>query len=267
MHERALNHCNLKGSYELIDIEENELEATLARLKNEGYAGFNVTIPYKEKIIDLLDSVDHFAMKIGAVNTVLINSSTLKTIGFNTDLFGFSEALFEETKRKDFSSSSAIILGSGGAARAVVAALQCFKFSKIYIAARSEHKVMNLIDDLSGLDQKTAEIIFVEFDQLVSKKIFDKTVLLVNATPLGQSRSNNTDSAILNQIVVQMPANCFVFDTVYASEGQSTTPLVAVARNKNLRACDGTLMLACQAKHSFELWTHKSASPDVMLGR
>lgn len=266
MHARALKHCNLKGSYELIDIEENELEATLARLKNDGYAGFNVTIPYKEKIIPLLDTVLGPPRIVGAVNTVIIEKGY--ATGYNTDIFGINVVIldfFKDVSR--LSNIRALILGSGGAAKACVYALQLLNCKKICISSRNREKGEQIVRQYST---GKMEILFDsslcsgDWSGLLNPEQF---TLVINATPLGQASKSPLQAEYFDGLLTRLNRDVCVFDMVYASGDQNDTPLVSAAKKRGLEVCDGTLMLAEQAAHAFQIWTGNKVSPEVMLGR
>lgn len=265
MHARALKHCNLKGSYELIDIEENELEATLARLKNDGYAGFNVTIPYKEKIIPLLDTVLGPPRIVGAVNTVIIEKGY--ATGYNTDIFGINVVIldfFKDVSR--LSNIRALILGSGGAAKACVYALQLLNCKKICISSRNREKGEQIVRQYST---GKMEILFDsslcsgDWSGLLNPEQF---TLVINATPLGQASKSPLQAEYFDGLLTRLNRDVCVFDMVYATGDQNDTPLVSAAKKRGLEVCDGTLMLAEQAAHAFQIWTGNKVSPEVMLG-
>ncbi len=153
MHKRALKHFDLEGEYTLIDVPESELAATVQRLKDEGYAGFNVTVPYKEKIIPLLDTVPGPPLKLGAVNTVVIDKSTGCATGYNTDITGITLTILDHFKEPGFSKLGAIVLGSGGAARACVYALKLLECKNICILARNEEKARQIVQEMQSIPE------------------------------------------------------------------------------------------------------------------
>ncbi len=283
MHKRALAHCNLQGSYELIDIPEfpeSELASTVQRLKDEGYAGFNVTIPYKEKIIPLLDSVPGPPLKLGAVNTVKIDYSSGHATGFNTDITGITLTILDHFKDPRLMSNlHAIVLGSGGAARACVYALQLIGCRDIQIWARNEVKAQRVADDFKNILPRLLRISIANVRsekcqvstvncQLTADTFFHlEPILLINATPLGQAGKEPVEPEFFDELLSHLPENTFVFDMVYASGEQKVTPLVDAAQKRGLKACDGTFMLARQAAEAFKIWTGRSVSEQVMLGR
>ena len=118
MHEAALKDLGLNGSYDSLETKSEDLIQRIKFLKTNGYLGFNVTIPHKIPISLFLSDVDEFANKVGSVNTVVIDENkNLK--GYNTDVYGFMEPI----KDVDLNNKKAVVLGTGGASRAVVAGL------------------------------------------------------------------------------------------------------------------------------------------------
>ncbi len=283
MHKRALAHCNLQGRYELIDVPESELASTVQRLKDEGYAGFNVTIPYKEKIITYLDEIDEDAQRIGAVNTVRIDPVSKKLTGYNTDMSGIVSSVlrfFDPQNPYPISGTSAIVLGSGGAARASIFTLATMGFKRILVCARNMEKACELVSYFDSLlkdefeGEFETELVFIHSEQgdildLLSKAQMrceeQAPLLFVNATPLGQSGKDSGTAAFFEELISILPEDALVFDMVYAANDEQT-PLIMAAKNRGMIARDGLMMLATQAIAAFEIWTGKLVTPEIMLG-
>lgn len=258
MHNRALKHCKLEGSYELIDIEEPKLESTLKRLKDERYAGFNVTIPYKEKIISCLDELDPFAKAVGAINTVKIESDGC-AIGFNTDAPAFLRSLLHYAGAPAF--RSAVLLGRGGAAKAACSVLESvIPGGTLYLVNRDAEK--------PSWSEQFEPLESIDFCGFLEQKTFDPSGphLLINATPLGQSNATTPEFKFFERIVSKLSDGSFVFDMVYSNNSESSTPFVTAAKNRGFKTCDGYYMLALQAVGAFSIWTGKSVTPEIMLG-
>ncbi len=258
MHKRALAHCNLQGSYELIDVPETELASTVQRLKDEGYAGFNVTIPYKEKIISLLDDVEVHTKSIGAVNTVRIDEQT-NAVGFNTDAPAFLRSLLSKAGDSN-KFRSAVILGNGGASRAARSVLKSIS-PNINIIVVSRKANIEWTESLRPFE-------CLELSHFIDQKAFDRNGpnLFINATPLGQSNATTPEFKYFERIISKFPDGTFVFDMVYAKKKSATTPFVSAAQKRGFKCCDGTYMLALQAAGAFYIWTGKLVTPEVMLG-
>ena len=144
IHNEWLRGHGFQGSYEAIDIEPEALAEGVRALVERGYAGFNVTVPHKIAVMALCDEVDEHARKIGAVNTVTIRDSRL--LGTNTDAFGFAQNILSATGQENwsFEAGPAVVLGAGGAARAVVYALLENGVPSITLLNRTREKAEEL---------------------------------------------------------------------------------------------------------------------------
>lgn len=237
-------------SYENCDISREKLKPTISGIKASGdYLGFNVTIPYKTDIFEYLDGVDSdtdiYAELTGAVNTV-VRKKNGKLWGYNTDAIGFREAV---RKKLDFnfSGKNILIVGAGGAGRAVVAAIES--------ASEIERAASIVVADI---DLPKADRIVSETKtsrpggKLTAKDANDidkeikKADLIVNATPLGMGKDTriplNTDLLHKGQ---------YLFDVVY---NPIETPLLKEAKKKGLVCSNGLSMLFYQGWHAFRLW-------------
>lgn len=247
IHGHWIDLYGLNGRYEPIQIDPKDFDQTILRIKSDRlYDGFNVTLPYKEAIMDYCDDIHKTAQKIGAVNTVSIKNGKMK--GRNTDAFGFLANLKNFIPDFDFANAPALVLGAGGAARAIVYAL-CDKGTKtIYIANRTAEKAEHLASDFSDMG---ADIHVLSWDDRQTKNA--EIGLVVNTTSLGMTGKNN-----LVFDVSDLSPGAGVYDIVYAP---LYTDLLTQARNRNLRCVTGLGMLLHQARPAFEAWF--GVLPDV----
>lgn len=262
LHQNAFDYFTLEGEYELLDVPENELKATVQRLKAQRYAGFNVTIPYKEKIIPLLDDINSNAEYAGAVNTVKIDEETGQTTGFNTDAPAFLSSL-QRYAGHNHQFDNMIILGSGGAARAARCAIR----ANLSLDATIQIVTRN-VTQAKDWPERFGPLEIIALDDFVKQPSLRKkgNTLFVNATPLGQSKETTPDLVFFDRIISKLPNDTFVFDMVYTSDEKKKTPFVAAAEKRGLKSCDGKLMLAMQAAASFYIWTDEVADPTIMSG-
>ena len=216
---------NIDAQYRLYPIEQIEMVERLTSDKD--MRGFNVTIPYKQQIIPLLDELDEEAAKVGAVNVVKIIRTANKTIlkGYNSDIYGFYESIRPLIKAHH---TKALVLGTGGASKAVDAML-----TKLGI----EHKFVSRTPRNGGL----------AYDQ-IDAKIMDEYKVVVNTTPLGMSP--NTDSC------PQLPYELFTpehlaFDLVYNPD---VTKFLQLAGEHGAVTKNGLEMLHLQAIRAWEIW-------------
>jgi len=241
MHNLAFNILNMDASYQKVEIKPDRFENDLASLREQDYSGFNITIPYKNKILPYLDKIDDEAQKIGAVNTIKVLDD--QWIGFNTDIAGFIEPVLSLNR----SFNKCIVLGNGGAARAVVYAIQTYlKPKEIYICARNEYKSQDIINQYpeSNIVHRSIKSV-IEF-------LIDAD-LVINTTPLGTSP--DTKASVIEKMD-SLQENAIVYDLVY---NPPITKLIGDAKQlgKNITTIGGLEMLVEQAAKSFQIWNGK----------
>ena len=249
IHAAALNACNLQGNYSLFPIPPEDkpaLQTLLNRVRAGEIRGLNVTIPHKQNIIEFMDELTPTAQVIGAVNTIYMRGD--KLIGDNTDAPGFLSDLNRVIGNRELGiGKSAIVLGAGGSARAVVYALASESW-KVTIAARRIEQAEQLANSFP-----THHFPLTTFD--LQPLTFD---LIVNTTPLGMTP--NTESSPLPENL-SLPTNAFVYDLVY---NPRETKLVRDARAQGLNASTGLGMLIEQAALAFEKWTGHNPPRDLL---
>ena len=240
----AIKFAGLEAEYEKYEVlEENfedEIRPLLANLH-----GLNVTIPYKERVLNYINKVDKLAKRIGAVNTIKVNRGGLIE-GYNTDYYGFQESL----KGIDLKGKNATILGSGGAARAVIIALEDMGVAKIDVRVRNIDKVVNNLPRVDG-----SELNVNLFNRESDTSEID---ILINATPVGQGRLANEMPVTERQIEV-LKSTAVVYDLIY-----SDTLLIQKAKERALQSINGAEMLVLQAAQSFSIWSGVKLSDELV---
>lgn len=258
LHQAALQASGLSGEYALYPVPplpggSRGLSALLDRLRQGELQGLNVTIPHKQSVLPLIDHVTATARSIGAVNTLYCDESG-RLSGENTDAPGFLADL--DRQFPAFTNKKALILGAGGAARAVVYALAKAGW-QVHVAARRPDQAGTLASSFVSLCG--SNITFSAMDRAALQLHSAGCSLIVNTTPSGMSpdvRANPwpADTAL--------PAQACVYDLVY---NPPETELVRTARDGGLPACNGLGMLVEQAALSFEIWTgEKVACSDLL---
>lgn len=255
MHNAALKELGAEGSYVLLETLPENLGERVESLKEDGFKGFNITIPYKVDIISYLDSTDNFAKAVGAVNTVVIDENK-KLHGYNTDVYGFISAVPREY-REILKSGKAAILGSGGAARAISAGLTELGVKEINIFAVDREEALTLKE----LILKTRSDVSIECFNLVPEISLKDFSVVVNATPVGMQGKYEGVSPINEASVATLPDNALVYDIVYKPK---RTKLLEIAEKRALKTLSGLEMLLLQGVKGFELWTGKKAPVDKM---
>ena len=246
IHSAAFREMNLDSSYIAYRIPKGELEEGIEGLKKIKIDGFNVTVPHKVEMMKYLDKVDESCSLIGAVNTVTNKEGLLK--GYNTDMDGFLEPF--KKRKLNIENTKVLLLGAGGAARAIVAAFAKNKAKKITIANRTIEKAENLseLSKKMRLDSKAINI----KDVKDSAKDYD---IIVNATSIGLG---NESSAISLDSIND---KTIVYDIVYMP---MHTDFIKKAKEKNAVIIFGYEMLLGQAARAFEIWHNMEAPYNAM---
>ena len=254
MHNAAFQAVGLEGRYEALPVEPERLSEVIATIRNDGYAGANVTVPHKEAVIPFLDGLTPVAEAIGAVNTLVKKEGRL--VGHNTDAAGLLADLYLHGVH--FSHRPVLILGAGGAARAAVAACAGVGAeAQIRVIARRREQAESLRTIILTPEVSKAFKVF-PWTPLGFLEACDNCALIINATPLGMKPK--VDSSPW-QADTPLPPDAFVYDLVY---NPASTLFTRQARAAGLRATNGLGMLVEQGALSFELWTGQTAPREVM---
>ncbi len=253
MHNAAFEEKGLDYVYLAFDVPPDSLKEAVLGARALGIVGLNVTIPHKVAVMDLCDELDRDAELIGAVNTLRFSEGSIE--GYNTDGEGFLRALREEAGFEP-KGAKCVVLGAGGAARAVVFKLGDEGASEIVIANRTPEKAVKLAEEVSerlgveakgtGLDKETLEEELRDAD------------LLVDATPVGMYP--NVDEPPLVTADMMHP-DLIVNDLVY---NPPKTRLLEEAEKAGATPVSGVGMLVHQGALAFEIWTGEEAPVDVM---
>ena len=260
--QAALDYYNLDMRYEVWEIPQDRLGEVVSKLRQPQNRGANVTTPYKEAVLPLLDGIDDRAALIGAVNTIVRKGDRL--LGFNTDADGFITALKSEGK---FSPEGveAVILGAGGVARAVGFSLLENKVSSLTITDGILDKSKALAERLNryvtGTGLKT-RIAVMPWQGLNSPHVFERCQLIVHCTTIGMKHSPQEGQSALSAGVI--PRGVLVYDLVY---NPLMTPLLKATQKAGADILGGLPMLVYQGAASFELWTGKKAPLEVMFNK
>lgn len=243
IHNAALRAAGVNAVYLALSVAPEQLGAAVGGLRALGALGANVTIPHKQSVIPYLDGLTPRAEAIGAVNTI-VQEAGGRLRGDNTDAAGFLHAL---EGAADLRSAPAIVLGSGGAARAVVyALLTALRPESLTIAARSPGKAEALAADFAVFDPEgTLRVISLA----EAGPVLRSSRLVINATPLGMAP--HTDATVWAE-PSDFGVEHTVYDLVYAG---AETRLLREAAGRGARTIGGTAMLVGQAAASFEQWT------------
>ena len=252
MQNAAFRYRGLPMRYVACDVDPCDLAGAVAELRSPRTRGANVTLPHKEAVLALVDEVEAEASRIGAVNTIVNVDGTLW--GHNTDLGGFLAAL-RTASSEGAMGLECLVLGAGGAARAVVAALLKDGASQVWLANRTRQRAQALCE--AAEDWGEAPCVPLGLDEVDT--VVKACEIVVNTTSLGLPHSVKD----LPIDVDTLHSGQVLLDLVY---GTKPTALVKAARAKGLVAVDGREMLVQQAALSFQLWTGIEAPLEVMRG-
>jgi len=252
--QAAFDYLGLDIRYEVWETAKDDLSKMEEGMRDASKLGANVTIPHKEAVLPLLDDVDNDARRIGAVNTIVNRGG--KLTGYNTDASGFMRALRDDGA---FSprNKRVVLLGAGGAARAVGFALVDAGVRSLIILNRSVERGRALAWDLKVSDTDVVALSWKDGNTLTALAECD---LLVNCTSVGMKDSSGEGKSPLG--IGLIPKRALVYDVVY---NPLETPLLAAAKKAGARTLGGLPMLVYQGAASFELWTGKSAPIDIMM--
>ncbi|WP_142849176.1 shikimate dehydrogenase [Telmatospirillum sp. J64-1] len=237
LHNYWLQHFGIDGAYVPLAVAPEDFETVLRALPRMGFAGTNVTVPHKEAAMAAVDVLHPLAKRIGAVNTI-VTLPDGRLEGRNTDGFGFLENLRQAGTVWRPASGPAVVLGAGGAARAVCVALQDAGCPEIRLTNRSRARAETLAAELGG------GVTVVDWDRRADA--LDGAALLVNTTSLGMS-----GQPPLEIDLSALPGSALVNDIVYVP---LETDLLARARARGNPVVDGLGMLLHQARPGFEAW-------------
>ena len=249
IHNSAFEATNTNGVYLAWEVDAAELAETVANIRRYQMYGINLSMPYKEQVIPYLDQLSEEACLIGAVNTVVNREGTL--IGYNTDGKGFFKSLpsFKISRKR------LVLLGAGGAAKAILAQAILDGVSQISVFVRSSsiEKTRPYLEKIQNATGFRVDLFALEDIQELQDSI-TKADLLVNATSVGMDGSSQP---IPTSIV--LPEKLLVADVIYQP---FETPFLKWARNQGNQSINGLGMLLYQAAEAFELWTGKEMPTD-----
>jgi shikimate dehydrogenase len=237
LHGFWLAHHNIDGAYVPLPVQPENLHRVLRALPMMGFAGCNITIPLKEDAMKAVDEYDAAARRAGAVNTVIVQPRGI-LLGSNTDGFGFLENLRAGVPGWQAASGPAVVLGAGGASRAIVAALIDAGAPEIRLVNRTPERAASLAKTLGG------PVRGIAWND--REKALAGAALLVNATSLGMEGQPALDLSL-----AALPESAVVNDIVYVP---LETPLLAAARARKNPSVDGLGMLLHQGRPGFAAW-------------
>ena len=243
---RVLKRQGIRGTYVPFVVKPEDLGQAVHSLKILHIAGANVTVPYKEAVIPVLDGLSEGANIIGAVNTIVRDGDRLK--GYNTNAIGIMDALSEA--EFDVEGKSALVFGTGGAARAVVFILNWLRAASIVVVGRNRAKALELVHSFSG-------------DVMAPESLPERRLsvdIVVNATAVSSVDESPELAALAAQL--EFPSCRLVLDLNY---GRHDNFWSEMAQSRGIRFMDGLPALAYQARRTFALWTGLQVPPEEFV--
>ena len=251
MHNAAFKTLRIDGQYEALDIAPENLAEVVQGLRQDDVYGANVTIPYKLDVMPMMDKLSKAAKTIGAVNTIVNQNGEL--IGHNTDASGFLQGL--EDSKVYLRKKVAVMLGAGGAARAIAYALLSSGVSKLWVYNRTPEKVNALLKDFATL----GSIALLRQEELGF--IVRQCDFLVNTTSVGMEKDGQSPlESPLDRIY--LPKKGFVCDLIYRP---AQTQFLQDAEEAGLETQNGLPMLVYQGAEAFRLWTNQEVPAQIMF--
>ncbi|HWP47515.1 MAG TPA: shikimate dehydrogenase [Candidatus Limnocylindrales bacterium] len=251
MHNAAFQALKLEYVYLPFRVTPENLSTAIRSLPSLGILGVNITIPHKERILDYLDELDPEAQVIGAVNTVVVQGQTLK--GYNTDGKGFIESLRVENVEPK--GKKILLLGAGGAARAVGMQLALEGVSAIFISNRTSEKAERLARDIQDRTS-LAQVQVLEFNPRTLKPYLNQVDIIVQTTSVGMSPPGVSPVDIIGVSEKQT-----VCDLIYKPP---KTKFLEMAESQGAKIINGLGMLVYQGALAFQLWTQIPPPIEVM---
>lgn len=261
IHNNSFEKLNLDFAYMAFEIKEGKVENAVEAMKTLDAKGFSVTMPYKEEVMKFLDQIDKAAEIIGSVNTVLNHNG--KFIGYNTDGKGFVKAL--EERGINFRDEKIVILGAGGAAKAIAVQLALDWAKEIVIANRTIENA-EVISNIINKNVPQAKARSIILDEKLLKEELKDAKILINASSIGMHKTK--DKSVIENIDTLHP-DLFVADIIY---DPPKTKLLSQAEELGCKTMNGIGMLVYQGAIAFKIWTDldmpKSVIDDMLdVGR
>ncbi|MEP0851583.1 shikimate dehydrogenase [Funiculus sociatus GB1-A4] len=254
MHNAAIASLGLDYIYLPFPVQPKDLEDAIAGFRAIGVVGFSITIPHKQAIIPLLSEVSDIAQAVGAVNTV--KNTDQGWIGTNTDVEGFIAPLF--AYNRDWSQTEAVILGNGGAARAVVAGCAKLGCGSIHVVGRNSENLNAFQQSWSDSPLAINNLRIHLWEELPN--LISQADLLVNTTPVGMSPKVD-ESPVDTGVMARLKKDAIAYDLIYTPR---PTKFLQQAKTQGAITIDGLEMLVQQGAIALKFWLDKEPPVDVM---
>ena len=236
LHNFWFKKYKIPAKYSLIEIEHNEIEGIINKIRNKELKGINVTTPYKQAIIPFLDQIIDDAKETLSVNTISLNKEG-KVVGNNTDVYGLEQGFLNKLKKQDLKKNKVLILGAGGVTASVIYALSKKGINQIFIGNRTSRKA-------EDIKKKFTFIEVIEWKNI--ERVAENMDIIINTTSLGLKNGNNFEQAFKS-----VKPNLIYYDVIYNPE---ETMMIKNFKKKLIKTYNGLEMFIYQGQKSFSLW-------------
>ena len=247
LHNFWYRKYKFQANYSLIEIELNEIEKVIKKIKNKELQGINVTVPYKQAVIPYLDLIINDAKETQSVNTISLNEKN-QVIGNNTDVYGFEQGFINNLSKQNLEQNKVLVMGAGGVTPSVIYALLKKKIKQIFLANRT-------IKKSEDIKKKFPYIKIIEWKNI--ETVAENMDIIINATSLGLK--NGIDFKEKFKITKE---NLIYFDVIYNPE---ETTMIKRFKKKNVKTYNGLEMFIYQGQKSFSLWNKINPELDKEL--
>jgi len=243
LHNLWFKKYNIFANYSLIEIEPQEIEGIIKKIRNGELQGINVTVPYKQAVIPFLDLIIDDAKETLSVNTISLNKKG-KIVGNNTDVYGFEQSFINRLNDQNLEKNRVLVLGAGGVTPSIIYALKKKEINKIFISNRTLKKA-------EEIKKKFPFTQIIEWEN-IETKIQDMDII-INATSLGLKNGSDFKLEFKN-----INSNLIYYDIIY---NPNETTMIKKFKKRNIQTFNGLEMFMYQGQKSFSLWN--KINPEV----
>jgi len=236
LHNFWFKKYKIHAKYSLIEIEHNEIEGIINKIRSKELQGINVTTPYKQAVIPFLDQIIDDAKETLSVNTISLNKEG-KVVGNNTDVYGLEQGFLNKLKKQNLEKNKVLVLGAGGVTASVIYALSKKGINQIFIGNRTSRKA-------EDIKKKFSFIEVIEWKNI--ERVAEKMDIIINTTSLGLENGNNFEQDFKN-----VKPNLIYYDIIYNPE---ETMMIKNFKKKLIKTYNGLEMFIYQGQKSFSLW-------------
>ena len=236
LHNFWFEKNNLKSNYSLIEIEKNQINSIIKKIRTRELHGINVTIPFKQEVAPYLDLIVNDAKETSSINTIYLNNEN-KIVGENTDVYGFEQSFINKIDKEDLTEKNFLILGAGGVTPSLIYALKKKKIKKIFISNRTLQKAESIKNKFPFIEIILWGKVFQEAEDMD---------VIINATSLGLKNGLNFET-----LIMKFKPGLIYYDIIY---NPLETRMLKNFKENKIKTFNGLEMFLFQGQKSFFLW-------------